>query len=245
MYGNSARPASFSLGGGTAAPLLFASRQIELLGGTGASAYINNHNATPANTITINTDLIVTSTGAKTLTLGGSNTGANTFGGVIADGVGSVISLTKTGAGTWILSGANTYTGNTTVSAGTLVLGSTGQLKFAVTDTTTNTAHSHVAPGAVTLNGSFNIDTSAVPLAQPLGPGPWSMAPPSPTVAPSAWPASPSRQQRPLEAGEWDRDLVLQSSHRQAVPQRPGAKSWLSASRVLPASLTIARRPSP
>ncbi len=159
MYGNSARPASFSLGGGTAAPLLFASRQIELLGGTGASAYINNHNATPANTITINTDLIVTSTGAKTLTLGGSNTGANTFGGVIADGVGSVISLTKTGAGTWILSGANTYTGTTTVSGGTLVLATSGGLSFKVTNTTANKV---TGAGTATLNGTFTVDTSAV-----------------------------------------------------------------------------------
>ncbi|MCX6880090.1 MAG: autotransporter-associated beta strand repeat-containing protein, partial [Verrucomicrobia bacterium] len=52
MYGNSSRTANFNLGGGTAAPLLFDSRQIELLGSTGASAFISNNNATPTNTIT-------------------------------------------------------------------------------------------------------------------------------------------------------------------------------------------------
>jgi autotransporter-associated beta strand protein len=44
-----------------------------------------------------------------------------TYGGVIADGA-TGMSLTKTGAGTQILSGDNTYTGTTTVSAGTLVV---------------------------------------------------------------------------------------------------------------------------
>jgi autotransporter-associated beta strand protein len=43
-----------------------------------------------------------------------------TYGGVIANGA-TGMSLTKTGAGTQILSGANTYTGTTTVSEGTLV----------------------------------------------------------------------------------------------------------------------------
>jgi autotransporter-associated beta strand protein len=43
-----------------------------------------------------------------------------TYGGVIADGA-TGMTLTKTGAGTQILSGANTYTGTTTVSGGTLV----------------------------------------------------------------------------------------------------------------------------
>ncbi|MFN6045789.1 MAG: beta strand repeat-containing protein, partial [Verrucomicrobiota bacterium] len=63
------------------------------------------------------------STTNGTLTLSGSNTGANTFGGRIsaaASGVGSLLNLTKAGAGTWILSGNNTYTGNTTVTLGAL-----------------------------------------------------------------------------------------------------------------------------
>ena len=161
LYGNASRPAYFTLGAGTASPLLFNSRQIQLLGATGASVFINNNNATAANTITINTDLVVTSVGAKTLTLGGTNTGTNTFAGKIADGPGSVISLTKAGAGTWILSGANTYTGNTTVSGGTLVLAPSGGLSFKVTDTTANKV---TGAGAATLNGSFTIDTTAVTL---------------------------------------------------------------------------------
>jgi len=126
LYGNSSRPAYFNLGAGTASSLLFDSRQIQLLGGAGASAFIRNNNGTTANTITINTDLSVGASVNRTLTLGGSNTGANTFGGKIGDGPGAVVSLTKADGGTWILSGANTYTGATTISGGTLQIGNGG-----------------------------------------------------------------------------------------------------------------------
>jgi fibronectin-binding autotransporter adhesin len=68
-----------------------------------------------------------TGTGAKTLTLGGSNTGANDLKSLIADGSGT-LAFAKAEAGTWILSGANTYSGGTTVSAGTLVLNSSSAL---------------------------------------------------------------------------------------------------------------------
>jgi autotransporter-associated beta strand protein len=48
---------------------------------------------------------------------------SNSYSGVIADGAAGM-ALTKTGAGTQVLSGANTYTGSTTISAGTLQIGS-------------------------------------------------------------------------------------------------------------------------
>ena len=58
--------------------------------------------------------------GAVTLTAGGNNS-STTFSGVIQNGSGTV-ALTKTGSGTLTLSGANTYSGTTTVSAGTLLV---------------------------------------------------------------------------------------------------------------------------
>ncbi len=56
--------------------------------------------------------------GGNTLTAGGNN-GTTTYAGVIGGSGG----LTKQGTGTLTLSGANTHTGTTTVSAGTLALG--------------------------------------------------------------------------------------------------------------------------
>ncbi len=56
---------------------------------------------------------------AATLTLTG--TGNGTLGSVLANGVGA-LSLAKTGTGTWSLDATNTYTGTTTVSAGTLIV---------------------------------------------------------------------------------------------------------------------------
>jgi autotransporter-associated beta strand protein len=56
--------------------------------------------------------------GAITLTVGADNA-STTFSGVIQNGTGTV-SLTKQGTGVFTLSGSNTYTGTTTISAGTI-----------------------------------------------------------------------------------------------------------------------------
>jgi autotransporter-associated beta strand protein len=64
-----------------------------------------------------------TSGNATVLTLNGANTGANTVSGVIGDGDGDgKLAVGKSGSGTWVLSATNTYTGFTTVAAGTLQL---------------------------------------------------------------------------------------------------------------------------
>jgi fibronectin-binding autotransporter adhesin len=56
---------------------------------------------------------------ADSLTLGGSFTGENRFSGVIS-GAGGLVS---NGSGTWVIGGANNFTGNVTVTSGTLKLG--------------------------------------------------------------------------------------------------------------------------
>ncbi len=61
------------------------------------------------------------STGARTLVLGGTNTQNNTMNPIIGDNSGAT-SLTKSGIGTWVLAGANTYTGVTTINGGVLTV---------------------------------------------------------------------------------------------------------------------------
>ncbi|MCL4207851.1 MAG: autotransporter-associated beta strand repeat-containing protein, partial [Pirellulaceae bacterium] len=63
---------------------------------------------------------------AKTLRLDGASSG-NSISGIISNGL-NTLTLTKSNTSTWTLSGANTYTGTTTVSAGTLQLGATNAL---------------------------------------------------------------------------------------------------------------------
>lgn len=76
-------------------------------------------------------------TNVSALTLNPGAGFTNTYTGVIADGAAGM-TLTKTGAGTQILSGINTYTGLTTISAGTLAYG----------------ANDVIATGPVTVNGA-------------------------------------------------------------------------------------------
>ncbi|MEI6655484.1 MAG: autotransporter-associated beta strand repeat-containing protein, partial [Verrucomicrobiota bacterium] len=83
---------------------------------------------------------------ARTLTLSGTSTAANSVSGIIANNGAGVMSLAKSGAGTWLLSGANTYTGVTTISAGILKLGNANALG-------TTTGGTTLSGGTLDLNG--------------------------------------------------------------------------------------------
>jgi autotransporter-associated beta strand protein len=95
----------------------------------------------------------------RALTLGGTNTGANEIRGVIANNTtqNKTTRVVKSGTGTWILSGANTYGGATTVSAGSLIIngnqsGATGLLTVAQNATL---GGSGTIGGATTISGNL------------------------------------------------------------------------------------------
>ncbi|MFN6336509.1 MAG: beta strand repeat-containing protein, partial [Sphingobacteriales bacterium] len=64
----------------------------------------------------------------RTLTLTGTNTNNNILAANLADNGTGAVSLTKTGAGLWVLSGASSYTGATTLNAGTLSVSAVSNL---------------------------------------------------------------------------------------------------------------------
>jgi autotransporter-associated beta strand protein len=78
---------------------------------------------------------IVSAGGTSTLTTGENNT-STTFSGTIKNTTGT-LSLTKTGSGTLTLTGTNTFSGDATISAGTLAIGS-GSTSGSITNNIVN-----------------------------------------------------------------------------------------------------------
>jgi autotransporter-associated beta strand protein len=106
----------------------------------------------------------------RVFTLGGTNTGDNTISGVIqnnqiAGNPTAAVALTKAGVGTWRLTGANTYTGATTVSQGTLALiggsqsspitvSSGASLAFDLASPTASTSGYNLSAGTIKIIGT-------------------------------------------------------------------------------------------
>jgi autotransporter-associated beta strand protein len=137
--------------------------------------------------------IVLTGTGARTLTLTGSNTDNNTLDLSIGDtqsvavldeplsfsavgGGSGPTALLKDGAGTWVLGGVNTYSGGTTISNGTLVLGAAGALPnaTAVLNNGTLTVNANNTASVITGTGATNISaaTTLTMNATPVGTGP-------------------------------------------------------------------------
>ncbi len=89
---------------------------------TGIAASLDASGAAP---ITFSNPVGLTQSGpaATTFTLTGTSTATNTFNPVIGDVTGFTTAVTKSGGGTWLLTGANTYSGPTTVQLGKLLVG--------------------------------------------------------------------------------------------------------------------------
>ena len=109
---------------------------------------------------------IIADNGAISITNGGTITGATlglTLGGNGNGSLASIIgttsgTLTKSGAGTWTVSGSSTYTGLTTISAGVLKLGATGDATNTPLGTTG--AGTSITSGAVLDLNGFTLGTS-------------------------------------------------------------------------------------
>jgi autotransporter-associated beta strand protein len=146
---------------------------ITVTGGTIENVSGNN---TLTGTITKNTNFVsLLSTSGKLTVQGGidgTNNSVNLQGagdGEVIGAISTAFQLNKFGAGTWTLSGVNTYANPTVVSAGTLVIGSTGSIDTSTAltvnagaelDTTAKT--SHTLPAAVTIGLDGDTDTSGL-----------------------------------------------------------------------------------
>ena len=110
-----------------------------------------NLDASGTGAITFSGNVTQTQAGGRTLGLNGSNTGANTLSGVIGDrtALTELTSITKSGTGKWALTGANTYTGATTVDSGTLVVG-VGGVGSITSDVTVNNTGTLGGSGTIT-----------------------------------------------------------------------------------------------
>lgn len=103
--------------------LTLANRKFEFAQNGAAWGTIKNSHAT--NAVTVNTNLVVSGTGTKTLILDAVDGPRNAFNGNITDGSGTV-ALSKVGAGDWVLGGTNSYTGGSAITAGGLTFLQTG-----------------------------------------------------------------------------------------------------------------------
>ena len=111
-----------------------------------------------AGTLNIGGGITGGAAGATVLTLSGTNANANTISGIIGNGSATSLAVTKSGVGTWVLSGGNSYTGATLINAGVLNIQHSTALGGTAGSTT-------VASGAaLQLQGGITVGNEALSL---------------------------------------------------------------------------------
>jgi len=119
----SASTISFGTGGTAGGTLLYTgsgettNRTINLIGSNATGGGVESSGT---GALVLSGTFTNSGTVAKTFTLSGTSAAANELQSIVGDGGSSVTSLTKSGTGTWVLSGANTFTGKTSILNGTL-----------------------------------------------------------------------------------------------------------------------------
>lgn len=160
-------PTNSPLGTGAGTPTI-------AIGASGTLRYTGSGHSTTRAISLLGSGATIDASGSGTLTISGAITG-NTFG-LILTGTGNGIKsgsaiattsgeLTKQGAGTWTLSVANTYTGLTTVSAGSLTYGineaiSTGGITVDGASATLNLVTFTETAGTITLDNGGTITST-------------------------------------------------------------------------------------
>jgi len=156
--GNAAATGTLSFFGSGDAADYNVAKTVNLFGNAGGATI--NALQTGTSGVIINAYAATTS-GGKTLTLGGTSTAANTVVAAITDSTGTaggLVSVAKTGLGTWTLSGANTYSGSTTISGGTLKLNATGAASDVIASGTGNTIVFPAKPLTFTAGGTLEFN---------------------------------------------------------------------------------------
>ena len=129
-----------------------------------SGATIECNRVTASNTLIVNGGTIVNYNGWQSTWTGPITLNATLTANLpnymnLSGSVSGIGGITKTGGGPMDLSGINTYSGNTTVGAGSITLADNAGLRFVLTDGASNKI---TGPGTATLNGDFTIDTTAV-----------------------------------------------------------------------------------
>ena len=147
----------------------FANRAFYLAGTTGGG-YISANGATASDTITILKDLVNTNSGTKNVYFAGSNTGTNVFAGAITNGSG-LLTVNDSGTAVWNLSGNISVSNGVSINTanGTLILSGTntysGQTIFAANATalTLRGASNSMSPNtSFLMNNNVSSDSSTL-----------------------------------------------------------------------------------